>query len=208
MRLAFACLVFVTGCDLYFSDGDDDQCLNLPAAEEIAPALELRNPDTGLCEPFGSGCDDPCAACEAAIPQPDWGQCFSGCEGLDEGTCIDSPSCRAVYNAFSDVDVPPQYLDCWSIAPSGPVTGACDGLDADECSRHADCSAFYDEFDGAGGPLTFFACKAEHQLGCFGNEDCANGEHCTTSDGECNPPPGCDPGESCPAVCFGRCIPN
>jgi len=40
---------------------------------------------------------------------------------------------------------------------------------------------------------------------CIGTEACAAGEVCTTEDGVCNPPPGCGPSVTCPAVCFGTC---
>lgn len=201
MRLGLACLILVTGCDLYFTDGDDD-CL---VATTIA-AEELRNPDTGQCEPFGwgGGCGPcgPCAEVDLA-PPPDWGSCFAGCEVLDEASCIDQAGCRAVYDANSNVDEPPRFLECWAIAPSGPAGGSCENLDAYECSRHENCSAYYDT---DGGPLTFSSCRPEAIKGCFSDDECGPAAHCSTSDGECLPPPGCEEGQNCPAVCYGKCI--
>jgi hypothetical protein len=204
MRLGLACLILVTGCDLYFTGGDDDDCAF--EATSIA-AEELRNPDTGQCEPFGfGGCDNPCEPCVAEADPgqlPDWGSCFAGCESFDETSCISQPGCRAVYDANSDVDEPPRFHECWAIAPSGPAPGSCEDLDAYECSRHENCSAYYDDTSGF---MTFSSCKTETALGCFGDEECGPTAHCSTSDGECLPPPGCEEGETCPAVCYGKCI--
>jgi len=202
MRLGLACLILVTGCDLYFTDGDDDVC----AFAELSPAEQLRNPDTGQCESFGwGGCDDPCTPCAAAdiAPPPDWGSCFAGCESLDETSCVGQSGCRAVYDANSDVDEPARFLECWSIAPSGPALGGCENLDAYECSRHENCSAYYDDTNGF---LQFASCKTEAAQGCYSDEDCGGNAHCSTSDGDCLPPPGCGPGETCPAVCYGKCV--
>jgi hypothetical protein len=204
-------VTFVTlalgGCDLFFTGPDD--CV--VAYSDIAPA-DVRNPQNGQCEPGFNNyppCDSSCGDCplyETQAPQ-DWGQCFSGCEGLIESTCIEQSGCRAVYNANSDVDEPPRYLDCWAIAPSGPAPGTtCEGLDAYECSRHDDCSAYYDENHAADPSLFFQSCRKEKTPGCFDDSECGETGHCTTSDGECLPPPDCVPGQACPAVCFGRCV--
>lgn len=200
-------LVLLAGCDLYF-DGDDDDtpCLETPP---IAP-LELRNPDNGQCQPFGGfPCDGTCGPCaEAAADQaqPDWGVCYGGCDFLDEASCSVDPSCRVVYDANSNVDEPPRFLACWSIAPSGPApAGGCDGLDAQSCSRHNDCVAMYDDLPD--GTLQFARCTAEAS-GCFGDQDCGPGSHCSVTDGACGSPPGCGPDVACPDVCYGTCVPN
>jgi len=202
MRSAFALLILITGCDLYFSDGDD-----CAFATDVAPAQELRDPETGQCQPWGfPGCDDACAPCAAEVTaQPDWGACLSSCDELGETPCMDTPGCRAVYDANTDVDQPPQFLACWSIAPSGPAPGGCDGLDAYECSRHDNCVAFYDD-DEDGSPLVFRGCKLEQAKGCYSDADCGAGAHCSVSDGDCGSPPGCDPQLGCPDVCYGRCV--
>ncbi|HMJ12513.1 MAG TPA: hypothetical protein VK524_13910 [Polyangiaceae bacterium] len=40
---------------------------------------------------------------------------------------------------------------------------------------------------------------------CRSTQDCNSGERCTVEDGACNPPPGCKPGDACPAICYGVC---
>lgn len=207
--LSLAALVLVgiagSGCDLYFSD--DDDCA-LVGAPEAYPN-ELRDPFTGQCQPFGGGypCDDRCGPCplaDVAAPAiPDWGQCWGTCSGLDEASCAAAEECRVVYDANSNVDQAPQYRECWAIAPSGPASGTCEGLDAYECSRHNDCIAMYDDTDGG---LAFTRCVAEAPQGCFSDEECGPDAHCSTSDGECLPPPGCTGEQACPAVCYGRCV--
>jgi hypothetical protein len=205
MRLCLAAAVLLGGCTLYFSGDDDGECR---LAADIAPN-ELRDPATGQCQTFDNfPCDDFCAPCaEAAQPQPDWGSCFSECEGLDEASCLTTPRCRAAYVNDSPTDGPPVFHQCWAIAPSGPATGACENLDAYECSRHDDCSGIYNLDPTTDGGLLFGACRPE-AAGCFGNEDCGPGTHCSTSDGECLPPPGCTGDMACPAVCAGRCVPD
>jgi hypothetical protein len=209
--LGLVALVALAGCDLYFTDGGDDDC-TFPAAD-IAPQ-SFRNPDTGLCEDFGGfPCDPGCGPCPdvatLTIAVPDWGACLSHCESLDENSCLGEPGCRAIYDANSTIDQPPRFFACWATAPSGPAPGGCEGLDAYECSRHDNCSAYYDthpEIDAPHPVLTFSSCQAEAIQGCYGDQDCGDGAHCSTSEGECLPPPGCGDGQGCPAVCYGRCI--
>lgn len=43
---------------------------------------------------------------------------------------------------------------------------------------------------------------------CASSAECGAGNFCTVDTGVCNPPPGCDPGEVCPAVCYGTCQPR
>ena len=43
---------------------------------------------------------------------------------------------------------------------------------------------------------------------CASSAACDTGLFCTVESGVCNPPPGCDPGEVCPAVCYGTCEPK
>ena len=40
---------------------------------------------------------------------------------------------------------------------------------------------------------------------CTSTQDCQGDQICTVELGECNPPPGCGPDESCLAVCYGVC---
>lgn len=211
MRTLLACLVAVTsstGCLFYFDKDDkDDRCLATP--EGAIAAEEFRDPNTGLCQPFGGGsCNDACGPCPgAAEALPDWGSCWSGCEGLEEDTCQLTAGCRAAYtNSLLD-DGPPEFRECWAVAQSGPVRGGtCDGLDAYACSQHDDCAAYYDDpRPNEDGLPAFSHCAAETVVGCYGDQECGASAHCSTTDGECLPPPGCAPGSTCPAVCYGRC---
>jgi hypothetical protein len=212
MRLSpLVVLVLLGGCNLYFGHNGDDDCF---IADDVAPAQELRNPETGQCEGFGGGgwgCDNPCEPCPlddvgAAEAQPDWGSCFSDCEWLDEGTCIVTPRCHASYVDFVGEDGTGKrfFQGCWAIAPSGPDPGGCANLDAYGCSRHDNCSMVYT--DGS----KFEQCIPEGGGSCTSSADCGPGSHCTTDDGDCQPPPGCDPttGMDCPAVCTGVCVPD
>ena len=40
--------------------------------------------------------------------------------------------------------------------------------------------------------------------GCYSDSDCGQSERCNTDD-FCDAPPGCEPGDACPGVCYGRC---
>ncbi len=205
-------LVFLTGCDLYFND-DDPPCAY---AYDVAYPEHLRNPQTGECQVSGGGCDSACGPCAKAPEvgaQLDWGTCFSDCEQLDESACITASGCRAAYtNSPGGNDGPAAFRGCWAVAPSGPVQGSCEGLDAQECSRHDDCSAYYNEGGFARtsqAPSAEFAFCAVEQgggQGCYSDQECGDNAHCSTSDGDCQLPPGCDGDQACPAVCYGRCV--
>jgi hypothetical protein len=214
-RLCLAIAVLLGGCTLYFR-GDDD----CGSADDVA-AFELRNPDTGQCEFIsgGGGCEDSCAPCADSIAIPDWGSCFSECDGLDEGRCLVTPRCRAAYTNDLITDGPPSFNGCWAIAPSGPAVGeACDGLDAYSCSRHDDCSAVYNITNVASDPegMEFALCKAEQVDACTAI-DCGPGSHCEQqckSDGTCGPvcvpddttcgPNTCPPNTECVQKCDGQ----
>lgn len=50
--------------------------------------------------------------------------------------------------------------------------------------------------------------EAEEELAplpCRSSDECPKPTYCTTEDGVCNRPPGCRPGDICPAVCYGTC---
>lgn len=170
-RLALALLcIAVTACD-------DQQCLATPQADIVAN--ELRDPLTGVCQPYGNGgCGDPCSPCETAKeetePYPDWASCYTSCEGLTESTCKSTSGCRAVYAAGS-------FHQCWATAPSGPIQGGtCAGLDAYACSRHDDCVAMH----AAGSPIgTFMSCAAESSVQDPGS--CVGAITCTTPQPSC-----------------------
>jgi hypothetical protein len=199
----------LAGCSFYFGD-DGDDCVGAYAddsgyADEAYPGPGLRNPDNGQCEYYGGGgggCGDHFD--DGAAEAVDWASCASGCEGLDQATCIDAASCRATF-VGGPPDTVPAFNECWGIAPSGPATGeACEGLDAYSCSRHNDCSAIYNR-DSSSGLLVFSACVTETFAGCYSDDQCPAGYECT-ADTECLPPPG--GGESDSPVCWGQCVPS
>jgi|GEM_PF-2033525 len=41
--------------------------------------------------------------------------------------------------------------------------------------------------------------------GCYSDQECEGGQLCDTIN-FCDPPPGCEEGMDCPAVCYGRCV--
>src|SRR5262245_23491491 len=97
-------VALLTGCI-----GDDGpQCQYYDTGAPDIAAYELRDPVTGTCQPFGGGyCPDPCTPCPATgQAEPDWAQCFSSCEGLDENTCKSTAACRAVYSGDA-------FYQCW-----------------------------------------------------------------------------------------------
>ncbi len=223
MRRLLAVLVLMTGCNLYWNgDGDDVVCL------DVAPSQELRNPTTGDCEYFngpGYPCDSPCGPClgapeSAGQPQPDWGACYSQCNGLEEAACLTAPGCLAAYyedTSIADAPATTSFRGCYITAPSGPVsTGACSTLDAQQCSRHDNCAMYYDAGLAALQEGDFTRCAPEPTtMGCA-NVDCGSGYHCEdhcTNPGSCSAtcvPDGntcatttCQPGYECVEVCSG-----
>ena len=218
-RTLVAAVVATTAsaCTLYFGDDTGDDCFFDGAAE----AAGLRNPQTNQCEFIGGGggcgAQPTPAFDQAGAPAPvDWAQCFTSCEGLDEQSCFAAPECRATYTQTDPSQGGFRFFSgCVGVAPSGPTTGeACQGLDGYGCSRHNDCVAIYGSTDlpndGYSGSGVFTSCEPEPGTqGCFATADCPTGYTCTTEQGACDPPPGCDPstGMACPAVCFGQCVP-
>jgi hypothetical protein len=219
MRKSWAVLVLVvfSGCGIYFGDDDDDTTCDYGTAGAPGyPAQELRDPNTGQCSYYGGGypCDDYCAPCPATdIAEPDWGSCYSQCEGLTETACIQTAGCFAAYTDNPAADGPNVFKGCWQTAPSGPIHGTCTGNNAQECSRHDDCSAVYiTNSDNANYPLEFEACVPEDGSGC----DCQVGYHCEEACmGDPNTPTctttcvqdltcaavDCGPGYTCAEVC-------
>jgi hypothetical protein len=196
---------------------DDDDCRYY--AYELAPAYELRDPQTGQCQAYGGGgdCTDPCSPCSLGgdregAAEPDWAMCYSSCEALDEITCKATAGCRAAYAGSA-------FHQCWAVAPSGPVQGGdCSTYDAQTCSRHDDCIALH----AAGSPIgTFSACAAESQAqdpgSCVGAiscdalpPDCPDGtlpgrrDGCWT--GYCIPYGDCDELPACSSLAEADCI--
>ncbi|MCW5807733.1 MAG: hypothetical protein KIT31_35600 [Deltaproteobacteria bacterium] len=232
-RLFPLALLFVASCTLYF-----DKHPRCDVADDVAFPFDpnqLRDPSTGECHAFGGGgCGDSCAPCALErAPLPDWGQCFSACDALDEAACLTRSGCRAAYLQDLARDRAPEFFGCWDIAPSGPERGSCQGLDAQACSRHDDCAGLY--APGVGGGRFFVSCLAEQGLDACALVDCIEGFHCeqqctgaqcqpmcvpdhsacAAADcgpglecvDVCTPPPaGCEPGT--PGTCHAECRPT
>ena len=74
------------------------------------------------------------------------------------------------------------------------------GICRPACSDDADCGA--EEYCAADG-----VCMADGEAdGCYSDADCAAGTRCNAAE-VCLPPPGCTPGNACPTVCYGECVP-
>lgn len=226
MKTLAPLLVLLAGCDLYFGGGDDEPpppCYDYATGGggAIAP-LELRNPYTGECESFGGQypCDDrcgPCPAYDTAEPAPNWGQCYSQCDALDEYSCLGTAGCQAAYETKEgptpDGQTGYAFLGCWATAGGYPNEPAnCSALDAESCSTRDTCSMNYVTRIAPDDGLErgFSHCSAEGGSGtvCYSDAECTDSERCTAGYEECNPPPGCDPNQGCPAVCAGHCVPK
>ena len=202
-RLAF--LLLLSGC---IFDSRKDPCKDVPQTGRgaLAPQQELRDPNTGICQAFGDPfpCDSQCGPCAETgvdIAQPDWGSCFSQCEGLAEDACVAATGCFAAYTDFPTADQAPKFLGCWQTAPSGPVsTGSCKDLGAQECSRHDNCGAHY--VQPANSQASFFYCSDEKvappppvcesltdETSCKARTDCQpvyKGDNCTCTPTTCS----------------------
>jgi hypothetical protein len=203
MRSLAVSILLLAGCDFYFNDGDDDPPCTLEEKGDIAQN-ELRNPQTGECQGFGGGtCNDRCGPCPAETDQaiPDWGSCFSQCEGLAEAGCKATTGCYAAYTEFPTQDRRAEFRGCWQTAPSGPIGGSCENLDAQSCSRHDNCTAHYVDDPAADPSGRFSFCKAEVTItpvacetlatesACVGRTDCEpvyKGDNCTCTPTDCD----------------------
>lgn len=197
---------------------EDDDCEEVPVGTG-APEVDspgYRNPDTGTCDYIGPGpgggggnCGDFGGSDLAEpAPLPDYAICFGGCEGLDEATCTETPSCRAIYvsdcpaNADCDETVGYSFADCWGTAPASPDPNLeCAGLDAYQCSRSESCSARHGQNE-VGGVGPYESCVAESTTG--GPGSCVGEPACDTLPPDC--PADTVPGRD--ADCWtGFCIP-
>ena len=240
MRRYAAILLLLAGCDLYFG-GDDEPppCTGwgTGGGEGASPSQQLRNPETGECESFGGwgGCYDynnGCAPCDYAAltqAQPDWGSCYSKCDGLDEQSCLGSSGCIAAYDEDTDYQDAPSvttFKGCWATPLSGPIQGGdCWNLGAQECSRHDDCSMYFGDGYGNDTPMNaiiagqgFSHCAPEPTTQGCTNVNCGPGSHCEDQCYPCDgqvvcatPPPACPTGTVAGRVngCWsGFCIPQ
>ena len=139
-------VLLLSGCDLYFGGGDDDVDPPCLGTGRDYQDQGQRDPLTGTCQ-WNYPCEDGCSCAGAegdtkAVPEADWGACYSQCSDLDVLSCFSTAGCFAAYidNPAADGR---QYWGCWQTAPSGPAQGQCLGLDAYGCSRHDNCIAVY-----------------------------------------------------------------
>jgi hypothetical protein len=193
------CASFATGCQLYWS-GDDvknDDCVDV-AAPSGAPQQAYRDPATGTCEYFGGGggncgCNQPCGG--DALWIPNWGQCYSACDGLDETTCMTTAGCHAAYDDNPVADQSSYtFLGCWATASPNTPTTPCANLDAQGCSEHDTCSMVYSGDK-------FLECIDETQHGCGVDIGCAPGSHCEQQCAPCND-------LACTNTCNPTCVPD
>lgn len=198
-------------CDAY--DGTD---VATPPPTPTEPAPEPNpQPDEG------GGADPGTPYRESPEPYPSWGACYSHCEALDEFSCTQTAGCQAAY--LNDPDGPldiqgPFFWGCWATSEGYAENEACGDLSAERCVVRDDCGPVYTRYYGAGAgdertepayaAQEFSYCQAEAgATGCYGDQDCGAGYDCT-ADTECLSPPGCGGDQACPAVCYGRCVPN
>ncbi|HUS33422.1 MAG TPA: hypothetical protein VMZ53_33200 [Kofleriaceae bacterium] len=198
-------LIILGGCDLYFG-GDDEPppCDYGGIGVDGYPSQSLRDPYSGICQDFGYPypCDDVCGPCAYGgaeksdiANQPDWGACYSACEGLGENACIQTAGCFAAYLDDPAADGKRDFYACWQTPPSGPIHGTCTGNDAQQCSRHDDCSAVYaDSFSS----LQFLTCVPESSHTTCAGSDCAPGYHCEE---HCYGDPSTNTMDVCQAYC-------
>ena len=211
MRRLLAVLVLLSGCDLYWNNGDDDCEYYATAGAELSqPANQLRNPETGDCEYFGGGggyCNDPCAPCAAEDqgaprPDPDWAQCYGQCNGLTESSCISTSGCQATYDSTitaGNASPTNTFSGCVGTAPSGPIsTGSCTNLTSSQCNQHDNCAAYYLPNGG-----NFDRCAPESGGSACTNVDCGPGYHC---EDQCKDT--CGPGGDCGPQCGSMCVPD
>jgi hypothetical protein len=182
-------VILLAGCDLYFTDGDDDD--DVCALVDYAYP-QVLDPYTGVCTvDYTSQCR-PCEPCPATPESAlDWAACPGPCDGFAEDACLDAPGCRAAYEKGA-------FAACWSVAPSGPAPGICDNLDAYGCSRHDNCAAYYEDL---GTPtVQFVDCRVEPSSLCDAIT-CEAGTHCEEKCYPCENP-------SCQPVCQAYCVPD
>jgi hypothetical protein len=170
-------VVLSAGCNLYWGHhGGDDVC----AADDYAPAFEVRDPNTGNCLAEGGGYDCSCGPCPGygggAVALPAGPSCYGACEGLDEFACLSTAGCHATFVDDAGA-VTPVFWECWDTTPANGIppntTGACDQLDATSCAFRDDCLGY---FSAVGGP--FQVCVAEPTAMSCDETTCQTGSHC------------------------------
>ena len=168
------------GCGLYWGGRQRRRRLQRGGLRHGIAPVGYRDPQTGTCEYFGGGgggaaattatAQHVCAEPATGQALPDWGQCDTNCDGLDENSCIETAGCHAAYLdlGLDALVAPNKFYGCWATAQGSstlpPTT--CAGLDAQTCSERDNCSMVYTAYNGDQLPQKFEQCIDESISGC------------------------------------------
>ena len=123
--------------------------------------------------------------------------CPGTCQPIPEGQCLGDSGCAAHQHCLPAPCLP--GLTCLGVCqwdyPACGDDGSCDAGSTCQCLQDPSCPAC---------DVCDFRCVPDEPVGCYGDQECAAGQHCDAPD-VCLPPPGCQPGLACPAVCYGHC---
>ncbi|MGB0592120.1 MAG: hypothetical protein ACPGU1_20750 [Myxococcota bacterium] len=192
-------------CDMVPPQCDDGQVV---AAKN--GCYECVDPDTcgaPQAECVVSGCSGQICAPEMQI---------STCEWKPEYACLSLTTCGASADGICGWDMNDAYLACLEGATGGVCgdgstwddsLGAC----CPDAIYTADCwcedgttpqeTTDYDD----NGCLLGYGCECvPDPQGCYSDAECPEGSSCNAAE-LCLSPPGCNPGDICPAVCYGYC---
>ncbi|MDP6943576.1 MAG: hypothetical protein QF464_05455, partial [Myxococcota bacterium] len=143
--------------------------------------------ENGCLLGIGCGCEPP--NCDDGMPV--------FCD-VDSVECPDGLVSAAQNGCYECVDP----LTCAAPPQGGCLSDAqCDG--GQVCQWVTPCAGCAAD-DGECEPC-YGTCVDPDPEGCYGDQDCPAGTTCNASE-VCLPPPGCDPGNACPAVCYGWCV--
>lgn len=182
----YRCGILPTGCQAD-TDCPKGQHCELSTA---CPGEPTSDPAAGVpCQTKGT--------CKVDVVNP---TCVTG--GCSGELCVPEGS-----DAGSDC-VYLDWYDCLKLSQCGTFgeNGTCGWALTDEfeaCMANRPCSAAWECSEG-------YACiegtcrKDVVATGCHSNEDCATGQHCSVSDGDCRTDPNCPECD----VCYGACVPD
>jgi hypothetical protein len=162
--------------------------LEIATATDCCPAYR--------CAP-ATNCDGVMAACPAAMP---W--CGEGVMPIEVGQ---TDSCCPIYQCPCG----PIVVDGGVPTPEpGPVDGGpapAPVPDPTTCGCTYPVCAPGEQLQCLGGNICGYPCSCVPATSnCMSDADCGPNMHCDTS--LCLPPPDCQPGGDCPAVCAGVCV--
>ncbi len=151
-----------------------------------------------------AGCPYPICVCPDGSQSLD-GVCRDLCANVD---CLIAPAIACElgmhveyrYPYCCGVCVPDDV--CAYVASGATPTGDAPVL---VCPEIGCAFGFHPEIDPATCCPT---CVPDVANGCLSSNECALGFYCSTEDGVCAPPPGCDPiDNACAGICYGECLP-